>query len=247
MGPKSKSPSKTAKTKSMEEMQEEMLSKLSILTEKISELEATLKATANENEKLHNLLAKQADEIAHLKDSLNEREQYARSWSMRVLNIQIPPGSESNTPAVMTAVYRQLLLPILEGAVESNEIQEFPSCEALLENAHILPGKGSTKPIIVRFYSRYWRSIIFRFRKSSAPREESSVTTRRGNEKPGRMLFPFYEDLTRATFKQLQAIKATEGVAAVWSVGGVIKFRLNDDDSIYKVNSLFDTVDSLTQ
>ena len=76
MGPKSKSPSKTAKTKSMEEMQEEMLSKLSILTEKISELEATLKATANENEKLHNLLAKQADEIAHLKDSLNEREQY---------------------------------------------------------------------------------------------------------------------------------------------------------------------------
>ena len=78
-------------------------------------------------------------------------------------------------------------------------------------------------------------------------REESSVTTRRGNEKPGRMLFPFYEDLTRATFKQLQAIKATEGVAAVWSVGGVIKFRLNDNDSIYKVNSLFDTVDSLTQ
>ena len=56
MGPKSKSPSKTAKTssaKSMEEMQEEMLAKLSILTDKISELEATLKATASENEKLH--------------------------------------------------------------------------------------------------------------------------------------------------------------------------------------------------
>ena len=114
MGPKSKSPSKTAKTssaKSMEELQEEMLAKLSILTDKISELEATLKATASENEKLHQQLASQADEIAHLRDSLNEREQYARSWSMRVLNIQIPPGKESNTPAVMEAVYQQLLLP----------------------------------------------------------------------------------------------------------------------------------------
>ena len=255
MGPKSKSPSKTAKTssaKSMEEMQEEMLAKLSILTDKISELEATLKATASENEKLHQQLASQADEIAHLRDSLNEREQYARSWSMRVLNIQIPPGQESNTPAVMGAVYQQLLLPILKGAVESKEIQDYPSCDALLENAHILPGKGSTKPVIVRFYSRYWRSIILRHRKSSAPREElNNTTTRRGaeggRERSGRMLFPFFEDLTRATFKQLQSIKSTEGVVAVWSVSGIIKFKLADDEQIYKVSSLFDTVDSLTQ
>ena len=252
MGPKSKSPSKTAKTssaKSMEELQEEMLAKLSILTDKISELEATLKATAIENEKLHQQLASQADEIAHLRDSLNEREQYARSWSMRVLNIQIPPGKESNTPAVMEAVYQQLLLPILKGAVES---KDSPSCDALLENAHILPGKGSTKPVIVRFYSRYWRSIIFRHRKSSAPREElTNTTTRRGaeggRERSGRMLFPFFEDLTRATFKQLQSIKSTEGVVAVWSVSGIIKFKLADDEQIYKVSSLYDTVDSLTQ
>ena len=141
MGPKSKSPSKSAqvtKNKSMEEIREEMLAKLTLLTEKISELEATIKATSTENQ-----LAHQADEIAHLKDCLNEREQYARSWSMRVLNIQLPPGQESNTPAVMNAVYQQLLLPILEGARESKEISGFPTCDALLENAHLLPGKGS--------------------------------------------------------------------------------------------------------
>ena len=52
MGPKSKSPSKaaqSAKAKSMEEIQEEMLAKLTLLTEKISELEATLKTTSCEN------------------------------------------------------------------------------------------------------------------------------------------------------------------------------------------------------
>ena len=126
MGPKSKSPSKSAqvtKNKSMEEIQEEMLAKLTLLTEKISELEATIKATSTENVVLRNQLAHQADEIAHLKDCLNEREQYARSWSMRVLNIQLPPGQESNTPAVMNAVYQQLLLPILEGARESKREQ----------------------------------------------------------------------------------------------------------------------------
>ena len=76
MGPKSKSPSKSAqvtKNKSMEEIQEEMLAKLTLLTEKISELEATIKATSTENVVLRNQLAHQADEIAHLKDCLNER------------------------------------------------------------------------------------------------------------------------------------------------------------------------------
>ena len=61
------------------------------------------------------------------------------------------------------------------------------------------------------------------------------------------MLFPFFEDLTRATFKQLQSIKSTEGVVAVWSVSGIIKFKLADDEQIYKVSLLYDTVDSLTQ
>ena len=243
MGPKSKSPSKaaqSAKAKSMEEIQEEMLAKLTLLTEKISELEATLKTTSCENAKLRELLATQADEIAHLKDNLNEREQYARSWSMRILNIQLPPGSESNTMTVMESVYQQLLLPILEGARASKEIATIPSCDALLESAHILPGKGSNNPIITRFHSRYWRSIIFRYRKTCAPREESSTTTtRRGNEKSARMLFPFYEDLTRASFTQLKAIKAKEEVVAAWTVSGVIRFRKKDDDNIYKVSSLF--------
>ena len=130
---KGKSPGRAqaAKTKSMEEIQEEMLSKLTILTEKVTEMEASLRAANSENEKLRTTLTNQADEIAQLKDSLNEREQYARSWSMRILNIQLQPGSESDTQLVMDTIYQQLLLPILEGAKESKEIHTIPSHEKL--------------------------------------------------------------------------------------------------------------------
>ena len=61
------------------------------------------------------------------------------------------------------------------------------------------------------------------------------------------MLFPFYEDLSRATFKQLKAIKESEEVVAAWTVGGSIRFRIKDDNSIYKVISLLDTVESLSK
>ena len=61
------------------------------------------------------------------------------------------------------------------------------------------------------------------------------------------MLFPFYEDLTRATFKQLQSIKEKENVTAAWTVSSVIRFKIKDSENIYKVSPLWDTVDSLTE
>ena len=167
---------------------------------------------------------------------------------MQILNIHLQPGKESDTQLVMDTIYQQLLLPILEGAKASEEIHTIPSREALLETAHILPGKGPKKPIIARFYSRYWRSLIFQYRKDFAPREESPANiTRRGAERTSRMLFPFYEDLTRATFKQLQSIKEKENVTAAWTVSGVIRFKIKDSENIYKVSSLWGTVDSLTE
>ena len=103
---------------------------------------------------------------------------------MRILNIHLQPGKESKTQLVMDTIYQQLLLPILEGAKASEEIHTIPSREALLETAHILPGKGPKKPIIARFYSCYWRSLIFQYRKDFAPREESPANiTRRGAER----------------------------------------------------------------
>jgi hypothetical protein len=253
MGKAAKSPPKTnnSRTKSIEDLLEENIHKLNVLTDKVSDLETALWASSAENDKLKTTITRQEDEIAYLKDALNSREQHARSWSVRLLNIQLPPGRESDNRTVMTTVYNSFLLPILEGAKQSKEVDFIPACDDLLETAHILPGKGPNKPIIARFFSRYWRSVVFRHRKEYAPREDgaSAPATRSGSganssSRP-RMKHSIFEDLTGLNFKQLQAIKQHEAVTSAWTVNGVIRFKIKDSEQIFKVSSLYDTVDTL--
>ena len=118
MTPKAKKPTKesTKTTHTMEEMQSEMNIKLSALMVKFEALEALLLSVTKEKEILRCTVAEQAEELAELRNSLNEREQYARNWSMRILNVPIPKESEADTRFVMTTVYDMLLFPILEGA-----------------------------------------------------------------------------------------------------------------------------------
>ena len=252
MTPKPKKTRESTKTTySMEEMQIEMNAKLSALIEKFEQLEASLVAVTREKEILKVTVAEQAEEIADLRNSLNEREQYARSWSMRVLNIPVPKDSETDTRLVMQAVYDLLLLPILEGARGKGDISSVPCCETLLETAHILPGKGdSPKPVIARFYSRYWRNLVFRNRKEFAPREPISNSmapnnTRSGNSRTSRMSYPFFEDLTKATFSKLSAIKQQTDVSSAWTVNGSIRFKLKDNNTVYRVSKLQDTLENI--
>ena len=151
MTPKPKKTRESTKTTySMEEMQSEMNSKLSALIEKFELLEASLVSVTREKEALKVTVAEQANELAELRNSLNEREQYARSWSMRILNIPVHKDNESDTRHVMQAVYDHLIQPILEGVRANGDIDNVPDCDALLETAHILPGKGDgPKPVML--------------------------------------------------------------------------------------------------
>ena len=85
----------------MEEMQCEMNTKLSALIAKFEALESALLSVTTENETLKCTVAEQAEELAELRNSLNDREQYARNWSMRILNLEIPKESEVDTRFVM--------------------------------------------------------------------------------------------------------------------------------------------------
>ena len=71
--------------------------KLTALMEKFEILEASLIAVTREKEALKVTVAEQAGELAELRNSLNEREQYARSWSMRILNIPVHKDQETDT------------------------------------------------------------------------------------------------------------------------------------------------------
>jgi hypothetical protein len=240
MPPKKNSDNDTSKA--MEKQLAEMNKKLNTLMEEFRSVAETLKQTKKENESLKETVSQQADEIAELRNAINDRELHARSWSIRINNIPIREGQETNNKVVMNAVYQELVAPILAGAVEAGEITSVPPCENLIEVAHILPGKGAKKPIIVRFFSRYWRSLLFRFRKDHAPREAAPAADR-----SGRMRYPFYEDLTRATFKQLKAIQADDSVTAAWTVSGNIRFKVENDDTIYRVSNMYDTVADLVE
>ena len=241
----------TKTTHSMEEMQSETNSKLSELIEKFEQLEASLLAVTQEKEILKVTVSRQAIELAELRNSLNEREQYARSWSMRVLNVPVPKESESDTRLVMQSVYDNLIHPILEGARASGAIDSVPSCDSLLETAHILPGKtDGHKLVIARFYSRYWRNLRFRNSREFAPREASttaaaSTSSRSGANRLARMRFPFFEDLTKANFQKLAAIKQHEDVSSAWTVNGTIKFKIKDDDTIYRISNLQESVEDV--
>ena len=253
MTPKPKKTRESTKTTlSMEEMQIETNTKLSALIEKFEMLEASLIAVTREKEALKVTVAEQATELAELRNSLNEREQYARSWSMRVLNIPVHKDNETDTRLVMHAVYDYLIQPILEGARANGDIPHVPDCETLLETAHILPGKGDgPKPVIARFFSRYWRNLVFRNRKEFSPREPSaanpapSTNTRSGHVRTNRMQFPFFKDLTKATFTKLSSIKQQEGVLSAWTVNGSIRFKLKDNNTIFRVSKLQDSFEDI--
>ena len=223
-----------------------MNDKLSYLTSKFEALETTLADMTREKNALKNQVMNQAAEIVDLRDSLNEREQYARSWSMRVLNLNVNAERETDTRHVMQELYDTLLLPILEGAKAKGEIQQFPNCDNLLETAHILPGKAGAKPVIARFYSRYWRNLVFRYRKEFAPREKAATSsnTRSNGRTLARMKHPFFEDLTRANFAKLTSIKQHEEVTSAWTVNGNIRFKIRNSEITYKINKLSDSVES---
>jgi hypothetical protein len=125
-------------SKSMEDLQEEMNEKLSALMEEVKLLTNSLRTVKKENEEMKQTIQNQADEIADLRNNINDREIHARSWSIRALNIPIPEGQESNNGAVMEAVYKELVAPILEGAKSKGEITSVPP----LPQSH----RGGTHP-----------------------------------------------------------------------------------------------------
>lgn len=217
-----------------------MSGQLTSLIDKMDKMEKLLTATQSENTKLKDLVMNQSEEILVLKDRLNDREQYARSWSIRCLNIPLLKEQETDPRYVMQQVYSELLQPILKGAVEKGDIPVIPTCCELLEMAHILPAKGDRKPVIVRFYSRFMRSLVFRYRKDYAPRDQQAAGAHSGKDRarPTKMKYSFFEDLTKGTYKKLMEIKEEEEVQSAWTVSGIIRFKVKDSDTIYKVSSL---------
>ena len=152
---------------------ETILSRLDSIQERLESVENLLTAAQAENAvlkaantDLHKSILEKNSIINSLRHKQNAMEQYNRSWSIRIAGVQIPNGESTDPIKVMKCVYNDALLPILRGAVDKGLLQSVPTCEQLLETAHILPAKNDSKPkpIIARFYSRNLRALMFRLK-----------------------------------------------------------------------------------
>jgi hypothetical protein len=227
------------------------LSKLDPLPDKLDAMESLLAKLSEENATLKKEIHLRDEEIAGLHHRLNAVEQYNQSWSIRINNLTFPPEDESNPKKVMEAVYHKLVLPILTGALQKGAIEAIPTLHEAIETAHILPGKpNSPKPIIARFTSRHLKQTLFSFKKDFSPKipssSSSSSSSSPSSTRGPRMLFPFYEDLTRDNFLKMKALAADQRVTACWSVGGQLRFRLsNSPEVVRRVKSVYDSVDKI--
>ena len=216
----------------------------------IAKLESLVLDLKKENTALRTELADRDKDILQLKNHVNSMDQYNRSWSIRIFNLPIPAADASNNFKVAKFVYDNVLLPILIGAVDEGDLTEIPSCQQLLERAHILPSQGG-KPVFVicHFIFRDHRSLIFKHKKKYQPREAAQPLSNRKTSKNqpilGRFLYPIHEDLTRPTMNKMRALAAHPDVNSAWTTHGIIRFKCNDDSHVYRVESVFDSVENI--
>jgi hypothetical protein len=222
-------------------------------TSRFDKLEKMWSETQQENKALRVALQEKERELVNIRERMNDQEQYHRSWSIRVLNLQIPQADATDPTKVMQALYNKILMPIFQGAVDQGLLQSIPPVSQVLETAHILPAKPNTiSPIIARFYSRNIRALVFRLKKDFAPRQEppQQPNTRRSapqqqQELRGKYKYLIFEDLTRLNFNKMRAISQREEVEACWSVSGQLKYKLKNDNNVRKVKSIFANIDDI--
>jgi hypothetical protein len=71
-------------------------------------------------------MAAKDSQILRLKEKINDQEQYVRGWSIRVLNLKIPPDEATDPEKVMLHVFNRILEPILQGALAKKLISSIP-------------------------------------------------------------------------------------------------------------------------
>lgn len=215
---------------------------------RLDRMERLMTAVKEDNQRFKTMLQEKDKEIHQLKTKLNAQEQYQRSWSIRILNLKVPAEVQNQPEEVMKHVHEHVLLPLFKGAIEKGLIYDVPSPHQVLETAHILPAKaGTIPPIIARFYTRNIRAMMFRMKKEFALRapSPSTVPTTRNRPATDKILYPFFEDLTRTNFNVMRDLANHAAVESAWSVGGVIRYRLKGDSNTKKVKDVLAHVDDI--
>lgn len=198
----------------------------------IMDLKANLAASLESNK------AKDAI-INHHSNQINSCEQALRASSIRIIGL--PLAHDASPISILNCVFELVIQPILDHAISRGELESYPSRRFIIDNAFTIPSKNpSSSPVIVKLSHLFVRNLIFTYKKEVLP-----VTTDPSTHRT-RLKYAIFEDLTPANFAHFRAINEDPRTTSIWSYNGQIKFRMKDRDSIFRVRSLSDTVDSLS-
>jgi hypothetical protein len=177
-------------------------------------------------------LGKKDEVIASLKDQVNRIDQSSRSRSLRIHGL--PVTSDTSASLIPKIVWKEVLMPILQKAVESADLpSSFPMAhhQLVIDDAYAIPAKkGGSCPVILKLVSSNIRHLIFQHKKTTLP-TVTDLTSHKVRPK-----YSIYEDLS-----------ADPRVRSTWTFNGQIRFKIQDCETVFKVKSLNDTVNSLIQ
>jgi hypothetical protein len=215
-----------AEVKTSQAAMEKTCESFEILVKRVSVLESVVAEQSNTITHLQ-------EEIKHLKDRDNMREQEKRDLSLRLFNL---PGSDSET-GLASKVY-EVLKPILTAAKANGDLPTLPQVGTTIEQVYRV-GKfaaGVDKPpppIVVKFSSEAIRMAVLKHKRINTPPIDG----------PKKLILT--EDLTKPTHRKMKELLGDERVSKVWSRSGVLWFVKVGSKQPVIVNSVFDSNDAI--
>jgi hypothetical protein len=229
-------------------VQEQLHEILSLLKSQGADIAETKKMLAESQARVSTLEKKVSvleRENKMLKENSNDRDQASRSRSIRLFGV---PQSDEETKsadggkAFYSKMYDKILKPCLNSAKTNGDLQSVPHFATAVESIY-RSGKSAIAsrpaPLVITFSNESYRMAVMRNKKLSLP----SPTPQ--EKEAGIRRYMAVEDLTSANFNMLKQLKSREEVDKVWSIEGKLRFKLRGHDTVHKVKSVFDTLESI--
>ena len=142
-------------------------------------------------------------------------ESYTRRENIRIIGVASDTGTQESNEETANKVIK--IANEIGSSVNKQDISV----------AHRLPGRGTTKPIIVRFCRRTAKIDILKKKRQL-------------NETEGMKEVKIFEDLTKARLNFLKLMKTDERIASAWSREGNIFFQYRNDNYTNKITGLYE-------
>jgi hypothetical protein len=195
--------------------------------------------------KLETKVATLEKEVKRLKETSNDREQAAKSRTVRLFGYATSDEETRTTDSGKSfnnKLYDCIIKPCLNAAKTNGDIQSTPQFSTAVEKIY-RAGKsanpGRPAPIIITFTSETYRLAVLRNKKSALPAPSTS------ERDAGIRRYLVVEDLTPANYTMLKSLQQREEVDKAWTIEGKIPYTMRGNSTVRKVKSVFDSVENI--